>query len=56
MTPSGLAGLVAPAGLDEDGLPTGIQIIGPLWSEMRLLEIARELEKVGILPGFQAPK
>ncbi len=53
---TGLPGLVAPAGLDDDGLPVGIQIVGPLWSEMRLLAIARELEKVGILPGFQAPK
>ena len=53
---TGLPGLVAPAGLDDDGLPVGIQIVGPLWSEMRLLAIARELEKMGILPGFQAPK
>lgn len=52
---TGLPGLAAPAGLDGDGLPVGIQIAGPLWSEMRLLAIARELEREGILPGFQAP-
>ena len=51
---TGLPGLVAPAGL-ADGLPVGIQLVGPLWSELRLLEIADELEQAGILPGFQAP-
>jgi amidase len=51
-----LPALVVPAGLDDDGLPIGIQIVGPRWSEMRLLEIARALEQAGmILPGFQAP-
>jgi len=52
---TGLPGLAVPAGLDDDGLPIGIQIVGPLWSEMRLLEIARALEQAEILPGFQAP-
>jgi len=52
---TGLPSLAVPAGLDGDGLPVGVQIVGPLWSEMRLLGIARELERAGILPGFQAP-
>jgi amidase len=52
---TGLPGLVAPAGFDADGLPIGIQLVGPLWSEMRLLGIARALEQAGILPGFQPP-
>jgi len=52
---TGLPGLVVPAGLDEGGLPVGVQIIGPRWSETRLLEIGRWLEDAGILPGFQAP-
>jgi amidase len=52
---TGLPGLAVPAGLDRDGLPVGVQLVGPRWSEMRLLEIARELERAGILPGFQAP-
>jgi amidase len=51
----GLPGLAAPSGTSADGLPIGIQIIGPLWSEMRLLELARELEAREILPGFQRP-
>jgi len=52
---TGLPGLAAPAGVDDDGLPIGIQIIGPLWSEMRLLDIAQALEEEGILPGFRFP-
>lgn len=52
---TGLPGLAVPAGHGEDGLPIGIQIVGPHWSELRLLEVARELERAGILPGFKAP-
>jgi amidase len=51
----GLPALAVPAGLDEAGLPLGIQLVGPLWSEARLLEIARELERADLLPGFQPP-
>ena len=50
-----LPALAVPAGLDANGLPIGIQLVGPLWSEMRLLAIARELERAGVLPGFQPP-
>ncbi len=52
---TGLPALAAPAGLDESGLPIGIQIIGARWSEMRLLAIGNALEQTGILPGFRAP-
>jgi amidase len=52
---TGLPGLAVPAGLDRDGLPVGVQLVGPRWSETRLLGIAGELERAGILPGFQAP-
>jgi amidase len=52
---TGHPALAVPAGLDDDGLPVGIQIVGPLWSEMRLLEIARQLERSRILPGYQPP-
>jgi amidase len=47
--------LTVPAGRDEAGLPIGVQIVGPRWSEMRLLEIAAELEAAGILPKFTWP-
>ena len=52
---AGLPALVAPAGQDEDGLPIGVQIVGPRWSEMSLLNIARALESAQILPGFRPP-
>lgn len=32
-----------PVGLDRDGLPIGIQIVGPLWSDVRLLAIAKAI-------------
>jgi Asp-tRNA(Asn)/Glu-tRNA(Gln) amidotransferase A subunit family amidase len=38
-----------------DGLPIGIQLVGPRWSETRLVGIARALEHAGMLPGFEAP-
>ncbi len=50
-----IGALAAPAGRDGDGLPIGVQIVGPLWSELRLLEIVRALEKADILPGFRPP-
>jgi amidase len=52
---TGQPALVVPAGLDQDGLPIGIQIVGSRWSETRLLAIARALEEAGILPGFTPP-
>ena len=51
---AGLPALVAPAAIDG-GLPIGVQIVGPHWSELRLLQIARLLERAGILPGYQMP-
>jgi amidase len=51
----GLPGLVAPAGVTDEGLPVGLQLVGPRWSELRLLDIARGLEDAGILPGFRPP-
>ena len=52
---TGMPALAVPAGSDHDGMPIGIQIAGPRWSEMRLLTIARALEAAGILPGFRSP-
>jgi len=52
---AGLPALTVPAGRDADGLPVGLQIVGPRWSEVRLLEVAGALEKAGILPGFTPP-
>jgi amidase len=52
---AGLPALVAPAGQDEEGLPVGVQIVGPRWSEMRLLSFCHALESVQALPGFRPP-
>ena len=46
--PANLAGLPAisiPTGLTNDGLPLGLQIIGPAWEEAEVLNMAFRLEK-----------
>ena len=52
---TGLPAVVAPAGEDDEGMPVGVQIVGPRWSEMRLLGVCRALESVQALPGFRPP-
>ena len=51
----GLTVLTAPAGTDDDGMPIGVQLVGPAWSDLKLIDIAYELEQAGILPGFTPP-
>ena len=57
---AGLAGVaflpatVFPAGLAKDGLPVGLQIIGPAYSDLRTIQLAQRLERMGF--GFVAPK
>lgn len=50
---TGQPALVVPAGLSPEGLPIGVQIVGPRWSEMRLLAIGRLLE--AMLGGYRRP-
>ena len=52
---AGLPALTVPAGHDDDGLPVGVQIVGPRWSEMRLLDIARALEDGGRAARLHPP-
>jgi len=42
---TGLPGLSVPVGYDEAGLPIGLQIMGPAWSESRLLQVGAVIEK-----------
>ncbi len=52
---AGLPALVVPGGSDPDGLPLGIQLVGPRWSETRLIAFARAMESAGVLPGHTWP-
>ncbi|RWL99815.1 amidase family protein [Mesorhizobium sp.] len=51
---SGHPALVMPLGISKDGLPIGVQLIGPYWSEPELLHIARQLAP--LTRGFVAPR
>ncbi len=42
---AGNPGLSLPAGIDQDGLPIGIQLLGPDFTEGRLLRIGRSYEQ-----------
>ncbi len=48
---AGLPGISVPAGLSEDGLPLGLQLIGRAFDEATLLKAARALERAA---GFTA--
>ncbi len=52
---AGLPALTVPAGVDGEGLPVGVQLVGPRWSEVRLLDVAAALEDAEVLPGFTRP-
>jgi Asp-tRNA(Asn)/Glu-tRNA(Gln) amidotransferase A subunit family amidase len=43
---TGLPALTMPAGFTDDGLPAGIELLGPAFSEQRLLRIAFAYERV----------
>lgn len=55
--PASMAGLPAvnfPCGLDEDGLPIGMQLVGPAFCEKRLLEVVKCCEVMA--GGFPRPE
>lgn len=50
----GYPSIVIPLGLDKEGLPVGVQVVGKYFSEPKLIAFAKQLE--GITPGFIKPK
>lgn len=42
---AGLPGISVPAGLDSDGLPLGLQILGKAWDEETVFRVARTIEE-----------
>jgi aspartyl-tRNA(Asn)/glutamyl-tRNA(Gln) amidotransferase subunit A len=51
--PQNLVGLPAcsvPFGVDDDGLPVGVQVTGPAWSDALVLAAAQALAEVAPLP------
>ena len=50
---SGNPALNIPLGLNPDGLPLGVQVVGPWWSEPELIRFANL--SAGLTPGFIPP-
>jgi aspartyl-tRNA(Asn)/glutamyl-tRNA(Gln) amidotransferase subunit A len=42
---AGLPGLSVPAGLDANGLPLGLQVIGRAWDEATVFQVGKALEE-----------
>jgi aspartyl-tRNA(Asn)/glutamyl-tRNA(Gln) amidotransferase subunit A len=45
---AGLPAISIPCGQDKNNLPIGLQIIGPAWSEEKILNVAYQLEQAGV--------
>lgn len=43
---TGLPALSLPCGFDDDGLPIGLQVVGPAWGEKKVLQIGYAYEQV----------
>lgn len=54
---SGLPAIALPAGFTGDGLPVGMELLGPFLADVRLLAIAHRVENLleGRLPPFSSP-
>jgi amidase len=52
-TAPGLPATVIPAGTTTEGLPVGVQLVGPLFEDRTPIRLAELLE--GTLGGFRAP-
>jgi aspartyl-tRNA(Asn)/glutamyl-tRNA(Gln) amidotransferase subunit A len=50
---AGVPGITLPAGFDRDGLPVGIQLLGPDFSEATLLRLGRAFEMATAADGWR---
>ena len=50
---AGLPAITVPCGLDDNGIPVGLQIAGPRWSDLRLLALAQAI--LNGLPSIGRP-
>jgi amidase len=48
-----LPATIIPTGPDSNGLPIGVQIIGPMWGDLKTIQLAQHLERLGF--AFVAP-
>jgi amidase len=52
---TGLPALAVPVAETADGFPLGVQLVGPMGSEVRLLALALELERAVGWPARRPP-
>ncbi|MBM3490449.1 MAG: Asp-tRNA(Asn)/Glu-tRNA(Gln) amidotransferase subunit GatA [Alphaproteobacteria bacterium] len=52
---AGLPGISVPAGLSADGLPLGLQLLGPAFAEETILTLAAELERAASFTARPEP-
>src|SRR4030042_6297296 len=45
INPAGIPEISVPAGFTKDGLPVGMQIMGPILGEQKILQLAHQYEK-----------
>jgi aspartyl-tRNA(Asn)/glutamyl-tRNA(Gln) amidotransferase subunit A len=52
---TGLPAGTAPVGVDGDGLPIGLQLVGDAWDEGTPLALMAELERLGVARAVRPP-
>ena len=48
----GIPGMSVPLGLDDEGLPVGVQLLAPAWREDRLFAVAKVIASATELPHW----
>ena len=41
----GLPAISVPCGFDKNGMPVGLQVVGPRWGEVKVLDIAQRFQQ-----------